>query len=63
MNRYLVESERIVTVWYEVEAESEQEAYDKWSGYEGGGRTDVVELDEEIVMENFGYIKLDEEDI
>ena len=63
MNRYEIETERIVTVWYEVEAESEQEAYAKWANYEGGGRTDVVELDDDIVMENFGYIKLVEQDI
>lgn len=63
MNRYMIESERIVTVWYEVEADTEEEAYAKWANFEDKSRTDIIEVENDIIMENFGYIKLDEEDI
>lgn len=62
MNRYTIETERISTVWYEVEAESEEEAYYIWSNYDGD-TADIWELDSDIVMENYGSCKLDQEDI
>lgn len=62
MNRYTIETERISTVWYEVLAESEDDARQKWENYEGD-TMDIQELDEDSLQESFGYARLDEEDI